>query len=63
MVEPGDSYEDDIGPVIAMAVASLWVMARRPGCMPFVLHESEWRARVERTQLRNSEALEESDGH
>lgn len=35
---------DDRGPLRLMAKAEGYVMVRRPGCVPFVLQESDWLA-------------------
>jgi len=37
------AHPQDGGPVIEMARADGYVMARRPRCIPFVVTEREWR--------------------
>lgn len=39
---------DARGPLRFMAVADGYVMVRRPGCVPFVMHERDWRKLSER---------------
>lgn len=38
----GDECADDSGPIRCMAVADGYVMARRPGCVPFILTVKDW---------------------
>ncbi len=37
------AHPSDGGPVMAMAVADGYVLARRPGKLPFIVAEREWR--------------------
>ena len=38
----GDEYADGSGPIRCMAVSDSYVMARRPGCVPFILTTKGW---------------------
>ena len=41
--EPGQKVNGHHGPMVCMTVVDGYVMARRPGCMPFVVALSDWR--------------------
>ena len=41
-IAAGDRRYDESGPIVAMAVAKGYVMARRPKCVPFVLSVKAW---------------------
>lgn len=38
----GERWYDGFGEVRVMAIADGWIMARRPGCIPFVTYMTQW---------------------
>lgn len=56
----GDIRFDRLGRITALAVAGAWIMARRPGCGPFVMGQSEWLKLA--TTLEDGSALQVSHG-